>query len=194
VHELLNDVQLISAEQDALTRLMNRMEAEAMAARRGVVLDDDKPVPASGAVLVAKRMLCIDGWQYPRGTEIPATVSGVDRLLALRCVEWLQAATSKAEPIELPGPDYAVPNPTPEQVEGTVRTAMAKHDDRIEAYRCACDLLSVQMDARAHSRIPDLITTVQVGASLSSLAHAEASRRLAIPYRRPWVRLWPRES
>jgi hypothetical protein len=197
VVELVHDVDLITTQQDAVTRLMDKLEGLNMTRR--AVLDNAASAPASGQILRTTRQLTIGDRVYARGVAVPTDVLGPaaqQRLLGVGALVWSQpspADAGRAPPRVLPPPEQARPNPPLETIEEAVKDAVASFPDPVQAYRAAVDALKAQMDPRDHYKVPDLLLLSQSGTSLSNAAHRAASERVArannLVGRRPHVTL-----
>jgi hypothetical protein len=197
--ELVHDVELITTQQDAVTRLMDKLEGLNMTRR--AVLDNVAPASAaaSGQVLRTTRRLTIGDRVYARGVAVPTDVLGPaaqQRLLGVGALVWSQPSpddAGRAQPRILPPPEQARPNPSAEVIEEAVKDAVASFLDPVQAYRAAADALKAQMDPRDHYKVPDLLLLTQNGTSLSNAAHRSASERLSRQHnlvgRRPHVTL-----
>jgi hypothetical protein len=199
VVELVHDVELITTQQDAVTRLMDKLEGLNMTRR--AVLDNAAPAsaPASGQILRTTRQLTIGDRVYARGVAVPTDVLGPaaqQRLLGVGALVWSQPSpddAGRAPPRVLPPPEPARPNPSAEVIEEAVKDAVASFPDPVQAYRAAVSALKAQMDARDHYKVADLFLLTQSGTSLSNAAHRSASERVArannLVGRRPHVTL-----
>jgi hypothetical protein len=181
-------------------RIAPAVERNMMRAARNGSPAQPAAAPAPGMILRCTRPLTIGNKDYQRGAAIPpADVTGARNFAALvsgGTLVW--SAPTGTEPtapprtLEPPAPSY--PNPGAELIAEVVRDATAAHSDVVCAYQYAVAGVERLLHESVRYRAPDLLLTVQSGASLSSAAHRDVSLRYARdhrapPGRRPYVKI-----